>query len=80
MLIRLFASLQYSWLMSIPMYLRLSSCAATQVVPLPHMGSKTIAPSLVHDLIWSAARLKGNGAGCSLASWSIDFLPKKDGK
>ena len=44
-----------SSLISIPIYLRFKSIAATQVVPLPHIGSSTISPSLVQLFIWSKA-------------------------
>src|SRR6218665_4132815 len=72
---RFLAISQYSWLMSIPMYCLPISQATLAVVPLPLIGSKTVSPELVHDLIWSLTNSQGNGAGGPFASCSFCFLP-----
>jgi hypothetical protein len=55
----------YSFEISTPRYFRLDKKTILQVVPEPHMRSKTRPSSLLQDSIWSCASFSGKVTGCS---------------
>src|ERR1017187_7387544 len=70
-----FAISQYSLLQSNPRKFLFNIFAILQVVPEPENISRIKSPSLLHEIIWSAANFSGYIAGCLYAISSLVQLP-----